>query len=198
MDSAVKRRSGLPMAQAADGRFYIALPGVVHTAKVSQDALDAVPAGWISSREAAAALGLHVRSTRALLNRAGVRSVRVKQGGCAPGLFWEPEGVRRKAEEKSPPKDALPTGWCTSAEACLILGVARSSLARFCAGGALCAKKVRVRTSTGVRPMVILKRSQVRGLAALRQAGERARARLRRARDMRYRRSLYGCRVMLE
>ena len=160
--------------------------------------LTVAPAGWVSSREVAAALGLQVRSARALLNRAGVRSVWVKQGGCAPGLFWEPEGGRRLVEAKSPPVDALPTGWCTSAEACLILGVARSSLDRFCAGGALCAKKVRTRTSTGVRVFSILKRSQVRGLAALRQAGERARARRRRARDMRYRRSLYGCRVMLE
>ena len=190
MDSAVKRRSGLPMAQAADGRFYIALPGVVHGVKPVQEGVEVAPAGWVSSREVADALGLNVRSARALLNRAAVRHVLVKRPGGAPGLFWAPDGVRRLVDSMSQPGHGLPTGWCTSAEACLILGVARSSLARFCAGGALRAKKVRVRTSTGVRPMVILKRSQVRGLAALRQAGERARRQMLRVRSMRVRRSL--------
>lgn len=152
--------------------------------------LTVAPAGWVSSREVAAALGVQVRSARIKLNRAAVRHVLVKRPGDAPGLFWAPEGVRRLVNSMSQPVHGLPTGWCTSAEACLILGVARSSLARFCAGGALCAKKVRIRTSTGVRPMMILKRQQVRGLARRRKAGERTRRQMLRVRSMRVRRSL--------
>lgn len=190
MDFAVKGRSGLPMAQAADGRFYIALPGVVHRVKPVQEGLEVAPAGWVSSREVAAALGVQVRSARNKLNRAAVRHVLVKRPGGAPGLFWAPEGVRRLVDSMSQPVAGLPTGWCSSAEAGEILGVARSTLSRFVKEGRLEARKVRVRTSTGVRPLVILKRSQVRGLKALLQAGERTRRQMLRVRSMRVRRSL--------
>lgn len=152
--------------------------------------LTVAPAGWVSSREVAAALGVQVRSARSKLNRAAVRHVLVKRPGDAPGLFWAPEGVRRLVNSMSQPVHGLPTGWCSFAEAGEILGVARSSLYRFVKEGRLEARKVRVQTSTGVRPMMILKRQQVRGLARRRKAGERTRRQMLRMRSMRVRRAL--------
>ena len=152
--------------------------------------LTVAPAGWVSSREVAAALGVHIRSARSKLNRAAVQHVLVKRTGGSPGLFWAPEGVRRLVNSMIQPVHGLPTGWCSFAGAGEILGVARSSLYRFVKEGRLEARKVRVRTSTGVRPMMILKRQQVRGLARRRKAGERARRQMLRMLSMRVRRAL--------
>lgn len=125
---------------------------------------DVAPKGWLSSREVAKLNGCTVRAVRSFLHKKQVRNAMVKQGAGAACLYWEREGVMRALGKLPELKRRIPTGWCCAYEACDILNVARSSLSRYVEKGLLDTMKVRIKTSSGVRPVSVFWRSQVRGL----------------------------------
>ena len=116
---------------------------------------DVAPEGWMSSRAVAELLGVAVRSVRQLLHRHQVECVRVHGNGSL-GLCWSPEGVMRVMEQRAGVSEGIPTGWCCCYEACAILGVRRSSLARYEECGELAGRRVRVVSSTGKRVVVVV------------------------------------------
>lgn len=139
---------------------------------------DVAPKGWFSSRRVAELAGITVRSARFILHKRGVSSVYVKTT-AAPCLYWEASGVRRYLKQLPEVGESLPVGWCEAAEACVILGCSRSNVSELERRGVLRGRMIRVATASGVRKVTIFARSAVRGLAALRQAGVRARKRAR-------------------
>ena len=149
--------------------------------------LDKAPAGWLDVREVAALKGgIKVRSARVWLTRKGIKRVFVKAAPSGFKCYWDDNAVRRELEDYEVVEN-IPVGWCCYAEACMILGCARSSLYRFADSGLLEERRVRVRKDTGSRYIVLYKRAQVRGLKRARYASECARQRLR---ERRLRRSL--------
>ena len=69
---------------------------------------------------------------------------------------------------------AIPAGWCCSAEVGVILGCSRSSVSRHAELGRFAAWRVRVRSATGWRCLLLYKRAQVRGYKRAREAAARA------------------------
>lgn len=143
----------------------------------SASVLSEVPRGWLSSRAVAMRAALSVRTARAMLNRAGVKSVLVRVPGACAGRYWEPEGVQSFLSARPDVITDLPAGWCCSYEAAVLLGVCRSTLCRYESKGELVGRFVRVRTSSGVRMLKVFRRSQVRGLVTRLQNEDRTRRR---------------------
>lgn len=146
--------------------------------KKSSCVKDVAPKGWFSSRKVAELAGITVRSARYILHKRGVSSVYVKTA-AAPCLYWESSGVRMFLKQLPGVEESLPVGWCEAAEACVILGCSRSMVSELERKRVLRGRMIRVATASGVRKVTIFARSEVRGLAALRQAGVRARKRAR-------------------
>ena len=137
----------------------------------------ALPPAWgMSSRQAAEALGVSVRTARALLNRHKARYRLVLQRGRPACLYWERGVVKRLLASRMPLVRKIPAKLCSAAEACCILMVARSTLFRYVKQGALQEYKIRYATDSGVRLLSYYLRADVRLLAARRNA---ARERLR-------------------
>ncbi len=129
----------------------------------------------MSSRQAAEALGVTVRTARALLNRHKAKFRLVAQPGRAACMYWERRVVNRLLAKRSPLVQKIPEKLCPASEACCILLVARSTLFRYVKQGVLQEYKFRHVTSTGVRQLSYYLRADVRRLAARRNAA-RARA----------------------
>ncbi len=137
-----------------------------------------VPVGWVSSGEAGRMLGLSRAGARNVLEAAGVpRQVfRVPGRGGRASFVWERVGVQGLAERRKQEVRVLSrlgAGLCASPEACLILGLSRPTLHRFCVQGLLVGEKVRVWRGGRVRVVCVFRRAQVRALAR-RLAAERS------------------------
>ena len=131
----------------------------------------ALPPAWgMSSRQAAEALGVSVRTARALLNRHKARYRLVLQRGRPACLYWERRVVKRLLASRMPLVRKIPAKLCSAAEACCILMVARSTLFRYVKQGALQEYKIRYATDSGVRLLSHYLRAEVRRLAARRNA----------------------------
>ena len=131
----------------------------------------ALPPAWgMSSRQAAEALGVSVRTARALLNRHKARYRLVLQRGRPACLYWERNVVKRLLASRMPLVRKIPAKLCSAAEACCILMVARSTLFRYVKQGALQEYKIRYATDSGVRLLSHYLRADVRRLAARRNA----------------------------
>ena len=151
---------------------------LVGFSRKNQECVNVVaPKGWRPTPEVAAAAGVTRRSVRALLHRAGVKCVKVKQGGSSPLLYWEAKGVKRFLSVRPAVKEGVPTGMCCSHEACCILGLSRSSLCRYEQNGDLQGEVVRVATASGVKALKVYCRAHVRGLLKRLQAREQTRRR---------------------
>lgn len=131
----------------------------------------ALPPAWgMSSRQAAEALGVSVRTARALLNRHKARYRLVLQRGRPSCLYWDRRVVKRLLASRMPLVRKIPAKLCSAAEACCILMVARSTLFRYVKQGALQEYKIRYATDSGVRLLSHYLRADVRRLAARRNA----------------------------
>lgn len=171
--------------RGAGGIRLIDMPGVIYPENVlhgpkGADALSgkahAQPPKWgMSSRQAADALGVSVRSARALLTRHKARYQLVEQAGHAACLYWEKRVVNRLLAKRSPMVHKVPEKLCSASEACCILLVSRSTLFRYVKQGVLQEYKIRHATRNGVRQLSYYLRADVRKLAARRNAA-RARA----------------------
>ena len=139
---------------------------------------EAAPKGWVSSREVAERLQVSSRAARAWMQRNGVRSVLVKRPGLGFISYWEPKGLQRALKKRLAVEvESIPAGWCSTYEACCVLGVSRSSLCRFVAQRLLEQRNVRVEYSTGKRVVSILRRAHVRGLQKKRKAASMSKRR---------------------
>ena len=134
------------------------------------------PPEWgISTRDAAELLGISPRATRALMNRHKSEYRLVSRPGGNACMYWERRVVERVLAKRLPMVSKEPARLCSSTEACYILAVARSTLTRYVRQKLLKEYKVRHATPTGVRVLSCFLRSEVRSLAARRNAA-RARA----------------------
>lgn len=142
------------------------------------------PPRWgISSREAAEILGVTVRSARALLNKHKAEYCLVEYPGGGTCMYWDKQVVERLRARRLPVVRKVPEKLCTAREASCILLVSRSSLYRYAQSGILKEIKVRHVTGKGVRSVSYFVRSEVRLLAARKQA---AKARMEQAREHRF------------
>lgn len=166
--------------QGVGGARLIDMPGVrypeamLHARRGSDENSGkayALPPAWgMSSRQAADALGLSVRTARALLNRHKARYRLVFQQGRPACLYWEKSVVKRLLASRMPLVRKIPAKLCSAAEACCILMVARSTLFRYVKQGVLQEYKIRYATKSGVRLLSHYLRADVRRLAARRNA----------------------------
>lgn len=128
------------------------------------------PKWGICSRDAALLLGVSVRSARAMLNRQKSKYRLVTQAGSSACMYWDKRVVARMLARRMPLVRKVPEKLCNAKEACYILLVARSSLSRYVKTGLLKEYPVRLVTPSGVRSMSYFLRSDVRKLAAKRNA----------------------------
>lgn len=129
------------------------------------------PPDWgISTREASELLGITVRATRALLTRHKSDCQLVARPGRCACMYWERKLVDRILAKRMPMVSKVPEKLCSAHEACYILLIGRSSLSRYVKRGLLQEYRFRLATATGVRLLSYYLRSDVRKLAARRNA----------------------------
>ena len=181
------------------GARLIDMPGVTYPESVltGRKGIDqrsgkphARPPEWgISTREAAEMLGISTRATRALLNRLNSEYRLVACPGGGACMYWDRRVVERELDNRIPLVRKQPEKLCSASEACYILLVARSSLSRYVQRGLLKEHRIRLATPTGVRVLSCFLRSEVRNLAARKEA---ARAREEEVRRERLKRNWNG------
>lgn len=164
------------------GIRLIDMPGVIYPESMirGQKGTDtasgkphATPPPWgISSRQAAAQLGVSVRSARAILNKHKARYHLVAQRGSPACMYWDKRVVARLVAKRMPLVRKIPEKLCPASEACVILVVARSTLARYVQMKLIKEYKLRHVTPTGVRVVSYYLRAEVRKLAARRRAAQ--------------------------
>lgn len=175
----VKHPFRLPRTlKGADGHRYINLPGVTYPDSVLKgtgqpgvsrtNPLRSVPHGYVSSETAAGHLKIAVRSARALLSRHKVHRLFVHEPGKHACVYWNEEELNEVISRRAPAVSEVPAKFCSSAEACCILSVARSSLYRYVQQGLLTEHRVRMTGKTGTRCETFYLRKSVRCLAAKR------------------------------
>lgn len=162
------------------GIRLINMPGVTYPESVLQGRKGAErssgkphakPPEWgISTREAAALLGVSSRSARVMLNRQKADFRLVAQKGKCACLYWDRRVVDRMLAKRMPLVTHIPEKLCTAREACVILLVARSTLSRYVRQKQLREFRLRHATSSGVRLLSYFLRAEVRHLAAKRNA----------------------------
>lgn len=164
----------------AGGARLIDMPGITYpdevlhghmrTGRTVGDALLEPPEGWVSSQEAAEMMGITPRSARAFLGRARAQRVRVtlpRRVGC---IYWNRLEVLELMNKRKPMLVNIPDKLCNSVEACYILMIARSTLHRYVRQGLLREQQVRHVSAAGVRNEAYYLRSEVKHLAARRNA----------------------------
>ena len=134
-------------------------------------------------------LGISIRATRALLNRLNSEYRLVACPGGGACMYWDRRVVERELDNRIPLVRKQPEKLCSASEACYILLVARSSLSRYVQRGLLKEHRIRLATPTGVRVLSCFLRSEVRNLAARKEA---ARAREEEVRRERLKRNWNG------
>lgn len=139
-----------------------------------------VPAGYVSTRQAAEMLGLNVRTARSVMHSARVKSVRVRE---VHSKYWLRRSVACLAKRRGRAvqlKD-IPAGLCPAVEAMMILGVTRQGLMMREYKGLLKAQKIKCVVNGMVRELSFYERSKVRGLAMALENSQRRAVQARKA-----------------
>lgn len=125
------------------------------------------PPPWaISTREAAAILGVSDNSTRLWLRRHGISYYLVSSSARQPTIYWQRSEVEKLAQKRPPVCADIPPGMIDTAGALKMLNVGRSSLYRYVQQGKLRQMSVRGKSRRGPRLRHLYYRSEVRKLAA--------------------------------
>ncbi len=172
---------GLPRTlKGAGGMRLIDMPGIIYPENVLRPrqgiasngakVCHVPPKSGISSRQAAAMLGITVRAARAMLNRWHVKNWLVEQDGQSSCLYWDRRVVEQMINRRMPLVNTVPEKYCSSKEACFILLISRSTLGRYVSQGLLKEYQFRRVSQIGVRLGAFYRRADVRRLAAHRNA----------------------------
>lgn len=166
--------------RGAGGIRLINMPGVIYPESVlkgvkgsdttSGKPYTSAPSWGVSSRSAAAQLGVSVRTARALLNQSRAKYQLVEQSGRPACLYWDRRKVNQLVSKRLPLVTKIPEKFCSAREACYILQVARSTLSRYVKLGLIKEYPLRHLTPTGVRQVSYYLRADVRGLSNRRRA----------------------------
>ena len=177
----LKRPGTLPRTlRGVGGIRLINMPGVKYpdsvlqgrkgTDRSSGKAHAEAPEWGISTRDAAALLGVSSRSVRVMLNRQKAAYRLVARKGKCPCLYWDRRVVDLMLAKRMPLVTHIPEKLCSAREACLLLLVSRSSLSRYVRRKLLHEYRLRHVTKTGIRLLAYYMRAEVRLLAARRKA----------------------------
>ncbi len=128
------------------------------------------PDWGISTRDAAALLGVSSRSVRVMLSRQKADYRLVARKGKCPCLYWDRRVVDRMLAKRMPLVTHVPDKLCSAREACLLLLISRSTLSRYVRRKLLHEYRLRHVTDTGIRLLAYYMRAEVRLLAAKRNA----------------------------
>ena len=148
-----------------------------------------VPAGYVSTRQAADTLGLNVRTARNVMHKARVKSVRVRE---VHSKYWLRRSVAclAKRRVRAVQLKDIPAGLCPAVEAMMILGFSRSGLKGRERKG-LKAQKIKCVINGVIRELSFYERSKVRELAMALENSQRRAVQARKAIGARLTRKFY-------
>ncbi len=146
---------------SVNGKPLISHPGLVFPKHVVQlrkgfrpetgKAYTQIPKGGITTREVANLMGCSLSGARQYLHRHKTRFALIRRKDGSLESFWDKKAVLGLLQSRNPTVLHAPRDYYSTSETISILGMARSALYRLSRKGLLVEKKVRIRSTRGMR-----------------------------------------------